>query len=175
MKLRLHENQPDIWHVRRLTPADSEAYQELRVQGFIRQPLDFRVAPEDETDLSRDAIADRIRGTFVAGGFDAEGLAGIAGLTRLSGMKLRHKALLWGMYVHERARGRGLANELMRVLMNEASALGVAQVILTVMADNIRAQRLYQRWGFEVYGVEPRSVSIAGRYFDEALMIRYSK
>jgi hypothetical protein len=147
MSLRLHENQPDIWHVRRLTPADSEAYQELRIRGFIRQPLDFRVAPEDETDLSRDEIAERIRGTFVAGGFDAEGLAGIAGLTRISGMKLRH----------------------------EASALGVAQVILTVMADNIRAQRLYQRWGFEVYGVEPRSVSIAGRYFDEALMIRYSK
>jgi hypothetical protein len=63
MTLRLREEEPEIWHVRRLTRADSEAYQELRVQGFIQQPLDFRVAPEDETDLSRDAIAERLRGT----------------------------------------------------------------------------------------------------------------
>jgi ribosomal protein S18 acetylase RimI-like enzyme len=123
------------WNVRRLVAADALAYHALRLQGFERHPLEFRIAPEDERDLSPEAIARRLESGFVIGGFDNRGLAGIAGLTRVDGAKLRHKALLWGMYVDQRAQGRGLADELMRLLMSEASAMGTDQVILTVMAQ----------------------------------------
>jgi ribosomal protein S18 acetylase RimI-like enzyme len=160
------------WGVRRLGPADAAGYQALHLQGFLRHPGEFRIAVEDEAALAAEAIAARLVGSFVVGGFDGKGLAGIAGLTRMEGAKLRHKALLWGMYVDDRARGRGLANELMQVMLLEADSTGVEHVLLTVVADNVRARRLYQRWGFRVYGVEPRAVRVDGRYVDEALMIR---
>ena len=159
------------WQLRRLAAADAAAYQALRMDGIVRSPRRFRVAPEDEAQLTLEAVATRLAGTFVVGGFDAAGLVGIGGLTRYEGAKLRHRALLWGMYVHERARGQGLADELVRVLLAEAGTQGIEQVVLTVVAENTRARRLYERWGFTLYGVEPRALHVDGEYLDEALMV----
>lgn len=80
----------------------------------------LRAAPGDERDPSLEAVGERLEGAFAAGGFDAEGRAGVAGVTRFDGAKLRHRALLWDMYLRGRARGSGLADELMRVLLDEA-------------------------------------------------------
>src|SRR4051794_27827903 len=113
------------WTVRRLSPADAASYHALRLEGFARHPLQFRVAPEDERHLTIEIVASRLDSAFVVGGFDDQGLAGVAGLSRYEGAKLRHRALLWGMYVSERARGRGLADDLMRALLSEARAEGV--------------------------------------------------
>jgi ribosomal protein S18 acetylase RimI-like enzyme len=159
------------WTVRRLRAADAAAYQELRLEGFTRHPRQFRVAPTDERGLPLEAVGQRLEATFVAGGFDAEGLAGVAGLTRYEGAKLRHRALLGGMYLRERGRGRGLADELMRTLLDHARSEGIEQVVLTVAADNERARRLYQRWGFSHYGTEPRAIKLDDDYLDEALMV----
>jgi ribosomal protein S18 acetylase RimI-like enzyme len=159
------------WRIRRLEPGDAAEYQALRFDGIVRSPRQFRVAPEDEAGLPLEAVAARLAGTYVAGGFDDAGLAGIGGLTRYEGAKLRHRGLLWGMYVHERARGRGLADELVRAILSEAGRQGIEQVVLTVVAENARARRLYQRWGFALYGVEPRAIrQDDGGYLDEALM-----
>lgn len=38
------------------------------------------------------------------------------------------------------------------------------------MADNLRARRLYERHGFELYGIEPESVRREDGFADEALM-----
>jgi len=159
------------WTVRRLRAGDAAAFHALRLEGFTRNPGEFRVAVEDESGLELDRVAARLESTYVAGGFDAEGLAGIAGLTRYDGAKLRHRALLWGMYLHERARGRSLADRLVEDLLAEARRQGIEQVVLTVVAANLRARRLYERWGFTVYGVEPGAVRTAGGDLDEALML----
>ena len=156
---------------RRLRAADAAEYQRLRLEGFVLHPLQFRVAPEDESGLSPEAIGERLEGAYVAGGFDAVGLAGVGGLTRFDGLKLRHRALLWGMYVRERARGSGLADDLMRVLLAEARSQDVEQVILTVAAENARARGFYERWGFALYGIEPRAIKVGQSYLDEALMV----
>jgi ribosomal protein S18 acetylase RimI-like enzyme len=75
------------------------------------------------------------------------------------------------MYLRQRGRGHGLADELMRILLDQARSLGVEQVILTVAAENARARRLYERWGFSVYGIEPRAIKLEDGYLDEALMV----
>jgi len=59
----------------------------------------------------------------------------------------------------------------MRFLMDEVRAQGVEQVILTVAAENSRARRLYERWGFTVYGTEPRAIKLSDGYMDEVLMV----
>jgi ribosomal protein S18 acetylase RimI-like enzyme len=159
------------WMIRRLLPADAAAYQALRLEGFTRHPFQFRVAAEDELGLSLQIVGERLAGTFVAGGFAEDGLVGIAGLTRFEGAKLRHRALVWGMYVRERARGGGLGHELMRALLAEARSQGIEQVILTVAAENGRARHLYERWGFFVYGTEPGAIKSPEGYLDEVLMI----
>src|SRR6476469_6198424 len=133
---RVHPRRTREWTVRRLVAADAAAYHALRLEGFSLHPLQFRVAPEDEIDESILAVGENLERTFVAGGFADDSLVGIAGLTRYSGAKLRHRALLWCMYVSKPARGSGLADELMRMLLAQARSLDVRQVVLTVASEN---------------------------------------
>lgn len=156
--------------MRRLRAPDAQAYHLVRLEGFTRHPREFRVAPEDEQALQPATVARRLEGSFVAGAWQGDELVGIAGITRFEGAKLCHRALLWGMYVRPAARGGGIGDALMRFLVAEARAQGIEQVILTVAAENPGARRLYERWGFSVYGTEPRAIKLADGYMDELLM-----
>ena len=77
------------------------------------QPREFRYAPEDEADMPLAEVAARLARDFVVGVFDDDTLVGIAGLTRHGGVKISHKALLWGMYPRAEFRGQGGADMLM--------------------------------------------------------------
>jgi RimJ/RimL family protein N-acetyltransferase len=161
-----------IGHVRRLTADDAAAFHALRLEGFARHPREFRFAPEDEADLSLDRVRARLVGEFVVGGFVDGELVGIGGLARETCSKLSHKGLLWGMYVREVARGTGLAAAIVERIMEHARREGVEQILLTVAAHNLGARRLYERWGFTVYGIEPRSFRVGDEYVDEVLMAK---
>ena len=65
--------------------------------------------------------------------------------------------------------------DLLRVLMSMARLRGAnlhrdASDILTVVASNISAVRLYKGLGFEEYGLERRAMKIGSNYHDELLM-----
>ncbi len=166
--------------LRQLGSDDASAFHELRLDGFARHPREFRIAPEDEVALSPDQVAARLARDFVVGAFDSDGasagmLVGIGGLTRFAGAKLRHKGLLWGMYVREVARGMGLGDAIVERLLAHARGDGIESVQLTVVVDNARARRVYERWGFAAYGVEPAAVKVGtgadAIYVDETLMV----
>lgn len=162
--------------IRQLVPNDAAAFRALRLDGFARHPLEFRYTPDDETATTLADTEGRLGRDFVVGAFASDGtLAGIGGLSRFIGAKLRHKALLWGMYVHPSARGQGLGESMVASLLVHARSIGVEIVQLTVMADNTSARRLYERCGFETYGIEPAAVTVRDhdtiRYLDERLML----
>jgi ribosomal-protein-alanine N-acetyltransferase len=52
--------------------------------------------------------------------------------------------------------GRGLGRRLTQALVDVAAAEGAGQLLLEVRADNLPAQRLYQRLGFERIAVRRR-------------------
>jgi RimJ/RimL family protein N-acetyltransferase len=139
------------------------------VEGLTHAPRAFRSGPEE--DAARLA-ADRIAGDFVIGAFDGDVLVGVGRLARETRARLRHKMVLHGMYVTPATRGRGIADGIIERLLDHARGEGVIQVVLTVMAENARARRVYERHGFIVYGVEPRAVRLGDEYLDEALMVR---
>ena len=155
--------------LRRLEAADAPAFQRLRIEGFALQPREFRYAPEDEADMPLGEVAARLERDFVVGVFDGDTLVGIAGLTRHGGVKISHKALLWGMYLRGEYRGQGGADMLMSAILDHARGR-VEIVTLTAMSDNPRALAFYRRWGFVAYGVEPAAVKYEEGYFDETLM-----
>jgi [ribosomal protein S18]-alanine N-acetyltransferase len=51
--------------------------------------------------------------------------------------------------------GRGIGSQLLEELLTEAVRRGCTEVFLEVRADNLRAQRLYQWWGFAEVGLRP--------------------
>jgi GNAT superfamily N-acetyltransferase len=159
--------------IRRLGPGDAEAFFALRLRCMDDAALQFRSAPED---VVREGLAhwqarleaddDRIVGVF-----DGDDLIGIGGITRDWRAKLRHKALLFGMFVAPEATGRGIGRMIVVALMEQARGF-VSSLHLTLMADNDRALALYERCGFTVYGREPQSVMQPDGPGDELLMWR---
>ena len=156
--------------LRRLAATDADAYRALRLDGLVNAPTAFGSSFDDETGQPLSWFADRLARQAVFGGFTPSGaLAGVAGLRFSDGVKTRHKGLLWGMYVQPAARGTGLAGALVEQVIAHGRGR-VEEIRLAVVADNTPAVKLYTRLGFRPYGVEPRSLKLDGRYYDEMLM-----
>lgn len=66
--------------------------------------------------------------------------------------------------------GNGIGRGLLRALLAESARRGVATVALEVRADNLRAQRLYARHGFELAGLRRAYYQPSGA--DAVVMIR---
>ena len=105
------------------------------------------------------------------GGFVGDELKGFLGFTPLRNPKIAHKGVLWGMYVQPEARGSGLAEAMVEAALDYARG-HVEQVLISVIADNGRACRFYERMGFERYGSEPRALKIGGEYYDEEFRVK---
>ncbi len=158
--------------LRRLTAADAEAFRAIRLEAFTLQGREFRSSPADAAAISVEEWARRLESEFVVGLFDGDTLVGVAGLSQWEGVKLAHKAMLWGMYIKAAHRGAGGADQLMAAIVERAQGW-VETILLTVAMHNHPAIRLYERWGFVHFGMEPRSVKMAdGDYVDEALMLK---
>lgn len=154
----------------RLGPDDAARFVAMRQTALAQEAASFRTSAADDAKVPLAAWAQRLKQEHVyAVQHDGEWLA-IGGLSRDARAKLDHKGLIWGMYVSPGARGTGAADQLLEALVASGVALGLRQLQLTLMADNVRARRLYERHGFELYGTEPDSVCRDGIFADEALM-----
>jgi ribosomal protein S18 acetylase RimI-like enzyme len=157
--------------VRQLVAADAAAFRAVRLEGLLANPEAFGSTYEAE---SKGTIADSeasIGRNYIAGAFVDGELAGVAGFYVLNGPKVGHRGTIWGVYVRETQRGRGLGRVLIEHILNHAKGL-VLQVHLTIVAENAAARSLYEGLGFAVYGTEPRSLRVGERFYDEHLMVR---
>ena len=161
-----------LFRVRRLEAHDATVYRDLRLEGLKNHPEAFGSSWEDECRKPDAWWAERLETSTVFGGWiDDSPLLGVAGFHARAAAKLRHKAVLWGMYVRIEGRGTGLAACLVQRVIEHARAL-VEEICLTVVASNTAGRRLYSAAGFEPYGIERRALKIGEEYFDDVLMTR---
>lgn len=158
--------------VRQLTEDDAEIYREIRLQALEHHPEAFQATYESVADLPLDAYRQRLRRYALFGGFIGGQLCGFVGFFPLKNPKISHKGLLWGMYVKEDARGSGLAEKMVEAVVEHARG-EVEQVLISVIADNDRARRFYEKMGFEPYGLERRALKIGERYYDEEFRVKF--
>lgn len=99
-------------------------------------------------------------------------LVGIGGLVVVPRPRMRHVASLW-LEVHQDFHGKGVGSALMTKILDLADRwLGLVRVELHVNADNDRAVRLYERFGFEKEGRLRANFVRDGAYVDSFVMAR---
>jgi RimJ/RimL family protein N-acetyltransferase len=161
--------------LRRLVPADAPAYRALRLRGLDEHPDAFTSSFEEESLKPLAATEQRLApgsDDAVWGAFAGDTLAGVAGLGSDRRQKVRHKAVLFGMYVAPEHAGRGVGTALLRHVIGEARRQpGLEQLILTVTENNAGARTLYEKAGFRSFGVEPRAIRVGDRYHGKNHMI----
>ena len=82
-----------------------------------------------------------------------------------------HKATLFGMYVRQAMRGRGIGRLLVEHILRHAQGTGRIEVVqLTVSQSNLGAMNLYARCGFVPFGTEPMAVKLGDGYITKAHM-----
>jgi RimJ/RimL family protein N-acetyltransferase len=158
--------------VRELGQDDAAAFRRLRLDALRLHPEAFTASYEDEVQLSEAQFAERLAapGLTRFGGFAGDELVGLVGLNLRPGLKERHKAGLFSMYVAAGHRRSGLAQDLVTAVIGQAREAGALVLQLFVTVGNAPAQRLYQRMGFVPYGTERRAIRVGDAFYDEELM-----
>jgi ribosomal protein S18 acetylase RimI-like enzyme len=162
--------------IRPLGPADAGAYRALRVRALTEHPEAFGRAPEEVPAVG--ALAEQFRADassdtdFLLGAFDGTALVGTVGCRRERGVKQRHIAYIWGVYVASEHRRAGLGRELtLAAIARARTGPGLEALWLDVTTTNRGARALYAACGFASAGVKPRSLKVGERYYDEELMV----
>jgi len=151
---------------RQLDVADAAELVRLRREMLTDSPLSFLGSLEDDPGLDLEVVRERLsgdrKGAF--GAFEPGGaLVAHCGLVTQDRLKLRHKAIIVGVYTSPSARRRGLGARLLEMALEHARSLdGVDVVALSASPGAHAARALYARFGFREWGVEPRAIRYRG-------------
>ena len=168
--------------IRQLGPADRDAYFQLRLRGLKAHPELFGQSYEEalaKGPVQHDASLQGLHaaeGDFLLGAYISPdtSLIGVVGLARNQRDRERHKAAVTGMYVAPEAAGRGVGRALLNELLARAARVdGLRQLQLMVDSRNEAARKLYESFGFRIYGCEVEGLNVDGVFHDTDLMMRF--
>lgn len=150
----------------------NEQYKRFLNFGLFHDEENFRITPEDDLNAPF-PTADK-PDSFTLGAYAGNELAGIVSFTRdgENREKLRHKGILFRMYVSKDFRGQGIAKKLIGAVIERVKEIpDIEQINLTVIANNDTAKTLYEKFGFVTFGSEPNAIKWKGKYFTEDQMV----
>ncbi|HEY2442513.1 MAG TPA: GNAT family N-acetyltransferase [Streptosporangiaceae bacterium] len=136
------------YEVRRVRPDDWATLREVRLAALADAPYAFASTLENESGQDEQRWRERIgRDTYFLG-WDGGRPAGLAGTFRQQDGDWH----LISMWVSPQARGTGLADELVDVVVRHVRGQGAANLLLWVADGNDRARDFYLRVGFRSTG-----------------------
>ncbi|QMU28466.1 GNAT family N-acetyltransferase [Adhaeribacter radiodurans] len=174
MQLNRINDLDQTMHLIELTAIYPLDYKAFFQQGLRDHPDCFRTSPGDErwayfpTEGTPESFT-------LAAITEQQELMGVVSFERETSRNMRHKALLYRMYVSKQFAGNGIGKFLIQNTLDRARQLpGLEQVFLTVIASNVKAKSLYSSFGFEQFSHEKNAIKTsAGIYYHEEQMVLF--
>ena len=162
--------------VRAITEADIPAYYELSLKLDKETPFRLYEAGERpyDPDLffreTTDFLKNPRSNIFVADKDDK--LVGYLQATGRMPRRVRHVVSI-NIAILQVYTGQGLGGRLFGAAEEWARQCGIKRLDLSVMVNNIPAQKLYQKLGFVREGIKRGSMFVDGEYIDEYYMCKW--
>lgn len=156
--------------IKRLQEQDWELWKAIRLEALKLYPEAFGSSYEEESLWTDENFKQNLTKSDIFGAFINHKLVGVAGFAIYGPQKLRHKGMLFTLYVKEENRSQGIAGQLLEKLIHHARTK-VLQLHCSVKVENHQATKLYQKHGFQIFGTEPRALKVAESFYDLHLMV----
>ncbi len=155
--------------ISRLDESQWEKYRELRLEALISSPTSFSSSYDSEIKLSEEVWKARIGNAIFA---LVEGKpVGMMGYMISHREKENHFADIFGMFVKEEFRKRGIASRMMDWAINDIRNRGdIIKINLSVVTTETPAVKLYEKKGFTIVGKLNKQLKVNGKYYDEYIM-----
>ena len=159
--------------------AESDAAAVCQHRYLTSQETYFLARYPEECSLDPAKMALRLQETagspreFNITAFTDGKVIGDLGVTQLrEHLKFRHRAYM-GISIQKQFCGIGIGSAMVACAIEQAAHNGFEQLELGVFADNLPAIRLYEKFGFQKCGTQPRAFKLKdGTYRDEILMVK---
>ena len=167
--------------LRSAAPSDAAAMIEfLRISNeetyfMLRYPEEITLTEEEEITILKN-WEEQPNKLLLLALIDGE-IAGNCGIAPIAEhLKTKHRGRL-GISVRKKYWNIGIGSLLLREILSFAKKDGIEQVELGVYSDNLRAQKLYERFGFTEWGRLPNAYKLKdGGYRDEInMMLRFTE
>ncbi|ALC87504.1 acetyltransferase [Bacillus sp. FJAT-22090] len=158
--------------IKMLSREDASAYWELRLEALQLNPEAFGTSYEEAIQRTNpiELVEKNLQteGNYTFGAYYHEKLVGMVTLVQEGGLKLRHRANIYAMYVSPQVRGQSVGKALLVEAINKAKAIKeIEKINLSVVSTNEAAKNLYSQLGFTIFGVEEKALKMNDTYFDE--------
>ena len=136
---------------------------------MARYPEEIQMTEAREAELLEDCLESE-QDIMIAAFVDGD-VAGNAGLNCVkNSIKRRHRAV-FGISIKEKYWNIGIGSNLIQEVIKMAGIMGYEQIELGVFDDNIRARKLYSKFGFNEWGRVKNAYKLKdGTYCDEIIM-----
>lgn len=164
-------------NIQELTITDQNLYKSFFTKGLEAHADCFRITPADEQKepFPTQGNSD----SFTLGAFsETDELLGVVSFEREGAkrQRLKHKGLLFRMYVSAEHGGKGIGKKLIEeLLLRVKTQTDIEQINLTVVSTNHGAKNLYKKFGFQSFSVEINALKTNGTYYNEETMVLFLK
>jgi ribosomal protein S18 acetylase RimI-like enzyme len=162
--------------VTRLSESRWEEYRDLRLEALKTDPLAYGSSYEEELAYQEADWRRRILNVLFAVKADEPNSkpVGMIVCGRNDRLKTDHICGIYGVYVSQEYRGKGIGNLLMDAALAEIKKMtGVVKIELAVNPTQKAAARLYRKYGFKITGRVKKALRVNDKFYDELMMEKH--